>query len=105
PARLVGQRLAREELRQSHRVERLAEMRKLGDRFVDELMDATVEILGHQTIGNRIVRAVVEHQADEHRLLSLDRVRWNSNVVDNGLVASPSRAYERNLCFAFSHSR
>src|SRR5690606_13750430 len=76
-----------EPLAQGHRVERLALLGQLADRAVDQLVVAAVEVLLHQHVADGVVRLRRQHQATQHRLLGLDRVRRDPQLLDAAIGA------------------
>ena len=73
---------------QRHRVERPVAVGHLADRTVDQLVVAPVEIALDQLVADPVVGFRRQHQAAEHGLLGLDRMRRDAQLVDAGIACA-----------------
>ncbi len=89
PAGFFFLALADQVLGERDGVARLTPRGKLGDGLENDLVVATVEVVGQQAVGDGVPGAVVEQQAAEHGLLGLERVRRNAQA---GRLQSRGRA-------------
>ena len=64
-----------------YRVGRLVARDELRDRAEDQPMIGAVEILGDHDVRDLVPRALIQHQPAEQRLLGLDRVRRQAELI------------------------
>ncbi len=64
-------------LGQGHHVQRTARLGQRHHGVKHQAMLVAIEIVGHQPVGDIVPGLIVEHQATQHRLLGLHRVRRN----------------------------
>jgi len=76
-----------EPLAQGHRIERALALGQLADRPVDHLVVAAVEVALGQLVVDPVVGLRCQHQAAQHRLFGLHRVRRHAQLVDTRFIA------------------
>ena len=77
-----GQAVGVEPFAERHRVAGHVLVRQIADRAIDQAMILAVEIVFVELVGDAFPRALVEHQAAEHRLFGVDGMRRHAQRVD-----------------------